>query len=557
MKNILVILLMVFLLFSCDESTNRRSGVQVGDVKEIAKLDKLLKKIDPSYIESTRKANISLTSTNLLELLPDINEYPIALDVRDSSSVEVAQIFTSSEKAGQGTDGLYVKMAEAFNKKGYEISNGKVAKIGIRKIASGAGASFILAESNTPDAYSPSNALWGKMINAQGGNLTTIAEITAENTAGIIVKSSKVELITTGGKLDIQKLLTEVTSGNFAMGYTNPFQSSTGLNFLLTILDAFAEGDEANMLNPEVASAFEAFQMGVPFVAQNTIQMRDATLNSGVLDAFVLEHQTFVKAKGLGGYEFIPFGVKHNSPLYATEEADASEVEVLKLFAKFIESNKAETSKFGFGQGPSHKDTYTINDGVVISQAQKIWKDKKSGGRPIAAVFVADVSGSMDGQNIDALKEALDSASSFISTNNSIGLVTYSDKVNVELPIRKFNLQHKAQFIGAVEDLNAGGGTATNDAILVALDELRTFGESNPDHRLMCFILSDGKTTAGYDISKVKNVIKAIGIPVHAIAYGLDLNELKDIASLVEASYTESSTDSASYNIGNLLNAQM
>ena len=39
-----------------------------------------------------------------------------------------------------------------------------------------------------PDAFSPSNFLWGDMLLADGIELTTIAEVTAPNTAGIIVK---------------------------------------------------------------------------------------------------------------------------------------------------------------------------------------------------------------------------------------------------------------------------------------------------------------------------------------------------------------------------------
>lgn len=548
---VLFSILFMVVLFGCENEDI--SSVQVGT------LSKYIEEINPSYHESMVKANISLTSTNLLELLPDINEYPVVVKAKDSNNIEAVEIFTSSEKAGEGEDGLYVKMAEMFNKQNKTISNGKVAKVGIRRIASGAGASFIMANEFTPDAYSPSNELWGKMINAQGGNLTVIDKVTAPNTAGIIIKSSKVGLITTNGVLDIQKLLNEVTSGNFAMGYTNPFQSSTGLNFLLTVLDSFAGGDEKNMLNPEVAAAFEAFQMGIPFVAQNTLQMRDATLNSGVLDAFVLEYQTFSQAKGLGGYKFIPFGVRHDGPLYATEKANAVEVEVLKMFASFLKSRRSDIDKYGFGQGPAHKDVYEIKDGVVISQAQKIWKDKKSGGRPIAAMFVADISGSMAGDKIRALKKALVDASGLISSNNAIGLITYSSNVNVDVPIRQFKLQQKSQFIGAVENLSEDGGTATNNALLVALDELKKFGENNPGHKLVCFLLSDGETTEGFPLTKVDGVIKAVGIPVHTVAYGKDINavELKKIAGLVEASFTNSSEDSASYNIGNLLNTQM
>ncbi|MEZ5476894.1 MAG: hypothetical protein R3E95_05245 [Thiolinea sp.] len=93
------------------------------------------------------------------------------------------------------------------------------------------------------------------------------------------------------------------------------------------MLNAFAEGDESQMLSPDVASAFEAFQAGVPFVAQTTIQMRDAAVGSGVLDGLVMEYQSWVNVTGMEDYQFIPFGVRHDSPLYATPEADPAERE--------------------------------------------------------------------------------------------------------------------------------------------------------------------------------------------------------------------------------------
>jgi Ca-activated chloride channel family protein len=513
--------------------------------------------VEPTYRENQVRANIQLTQTNLLSMLPDLREYPISLNARDDSRTEAVEIFTSSEKAGSGRDGFYLELADAFNRQRNTIENGKQARVAIRKIASGLGAQFMLARRYTPDAYSPSNSLWAKLLEANGVQLETIADVTAPNTAGIIVKKSKKELITTDGKLDIAKLLTNVSDGSFSMGYTNPYQSSTGLNFLLTVLNSFAEGDETQMLSPDVASAFEAFQAGVPFVAQNTLQMRDAAQGSGVLDALVMEHQSWVNVTGMNDYEFIPFGVRHDSPLYATPEADPDEREVLKLFAKFIGSQQSAVSNFGFGRQSNYSNAYEINDSSIIGQAQKVWKLKKSGGRPIAAVFVADVSGSMEGARIKNLKRAMIESSDLINSTNSIGLVTYSEQVNVDLLIRPFNVQQKALFNGAVGRLRTGGKTATNNAVLVAAELLLEYGKTNPDHKKVIFLLSDGETNRGVEFTEVEKALEWSGIPIHSIAYELKSDHLKALAGLAEGAYIESSADSASYRIGNLLNSEM
>ena len=539
-------------LFSCGPGSVDSKDEALEQLSNI-----LDKKVAFSQKENTYRANIQLTQTNLLSILPGINEYPMTLAANDSTQVEAVEIFTSSEKAGKQRDGFYLEMADLFNRKKIQISNGKTAQIGIRKIASGLGAQFILAQRYVPDAFSPSNHLWGDMLSAQGINVTQIAEVTAPNTAGVIVRKSKKNEITTNNELDVQKLLNAVTSGSFSMGYTNPYQSSTGLNFLLTVLNAFAEGDETEFLAPDVASAFEAFQQGVPFVAQTTLQMRDAAVNSGVLDALVMEHQSWVNVKGMGDYEFVPFGVRHDSPLYATPEADKAEREVLTRFAQFIENNRARTRDYGFGQNPQYKSNYSLENGATILGAQKIWKDKKSGGRPIAAMFVADISGSMDGTRLKNLKRALIESSDLISSTNSIGLVTYNQDVNVDLYIRPFNVQQKSLFMGAVEGLSAAGGTATNDAVLVALNELSDYSKTNPDHKLVVFVLSDGETNKGLEYGDVVEIMQWTDIPIHTIAYELSSEHLKSMASLAEGAYIESSAESASYRIGNLLNSEM
>lgn len=515
------------------------------------------KDIRPTYRENQYRANISLTQTNLLSLLPDIREYPIVFGPRDNARVESVEIFTSSEKSGSRRDGFYIELANAFNNERITLSNGKTAAIAIRKIASGLGTQYMLAGQYMPDAFSPSNLLWGAMLDSAGVDLTTVAEITAPNTAGIVVKKNRLEQITSNGELDVSKLLTNVTNGSFAMGYTNPYTSSTGLNFLLTILNEFAGGDEAEMLSPDVASAFEAFQTGVPFVAQTTLQMRDAAQESGVLDGMVMENQSWVNVTGMRDYTFVPFGVRHDSPLYATPEADASEREVLNLFAQFIERNQRAVEQFGFGKNPTYQSAYAIDDTSILGQAQRLWKQKKSGGRPIAAVFVADVSGSMEGKRIKNLKNALIESSDLISSGNAIGLVTYNEQVNVDLPIREFDVQQKSLFIGAVERLAVGGRTATNDGVLVAADLLAQFQKSNPDHKLVIFVLSDGERNRGFSLEDVRGALEWSSIPVHSIAYEIQSDELKQLSGLAEGAYITSSAESASYRIGNLLNSEM
>jgi len=264
-----------------------------------------------------------------------------------------------------------------------------------------------------------------------------------------------------------------------------------------------------------------------------------------------------VNVTGMKEYEFIPFGIRHDSPLYATPEANDAEREVLAQFAEFISRQSNSLSNFGFGRKSNYSDGYDLQDVSLIANAQQLWKQKKSGGRPIAAIFVADVSGSMAGQRLDNLKRALVESADLINSVNAIGLVSYHEQVNVDLFVKSFDVRQKALFIGAVQRLTPGSRTATNDAVVVAANQLIEFKDKNPDHKLIMFVLSDGKTNRGMDFSKAERVLEYAGIPIHTIAYEISSDHLKALSTLAEGAYIESSAGSASYRIGNLLNSEM
>ena len=187
-----------------------------------------------------------------------------------------------------------------------------------------------------------------------------------------------------------------------------------------------------------------------------------------------MEYQTFVKTESLqSGFEFIPFGVAHDNPLYAVGDPSSDTREVLELFAAFADRQEYQdlAQEFGFDP-PQYSSDVAIPSGETLIQAQQLWKDKKDGGRPVAAVFVTDVSGSMDGSKILAVQRALLSAQGFIAKDNAVGLVEFSDEVVVRLPISEFDLIQQGKFVAAAEDMAPAGGTAMYDGVAVGLSML-------------------------------------------------------------------------------------
>lgn len=487
------------------------------------------------------------------DTIPNIDKYPAKVENTTDSYIE---IFSTGEKAGNGKDGWLIDVANNFNESKFEI-NGKIISVKVREITSGLGMDYIISEKYLPNAYSPSNELWGEMIKANGKTIELCDDRMVGNVAGILISKEKYdELIKKYGAINLKNITQAVANGEINMGYTNPFASATGLNFLVSTLATF---DSSNPLSEKAIDGFNEFQNNIPLIAYTTLQLRNSA-ESGILDGFIMEYQTYVNSPELKtDYIFTPFGYRHDSPLYSVGNLSNEKKEILNKFIEFYKQDKYQelAVKDGFNALEDYKCEIENLDGNTILQAQKLWKENKNGDKPIVAVFVADVSGSMEGEPLNELKKSLLNGSRYIGEENSIGLVTYSNDVNINLPIEKFDLNQRSLFTGAVQDMDASGGTATFDAIAVAVQMLLDEKEKNPDAKLMLFVLSDGETNIGHSLDDLREILESVKIPVHTIGYNANIEALENISRINEATSINADSDDVIYKLGSLFNAEM
>lgn len=516
------------------------------------KLKKICKDININEVEP-RKAPIDLGVKDVKDTIPNIDKYPAKVENTTDSYIE---IFSTGEKAGNGKDGWLIDVANNFNESKFEI-NGKIISVKVREIASGLGMDYIISEKYLPDAYSPSNELWGEMIKANGKTIELCDDRMVGNVAGILISKEKYdELIKKYGAINLKNITQAVANGEINMGYTNPFASATGLNFLVSTLATF---DSSNPLSEKAIDGFNEFQNNIPLIAYTTLQLRNSA-ESGILDGFIMEYQTYINSPELKtNYIFTPFGYRHDSPLYSVGNLSNEKKEILNKFIEFYKQDKYQelAVKDGFNALEDYKCEIENLDGNTILQAQKLWKENKNGDKPIVAVFVADVSGSMEGEPLNELKKSLLNGSRYIGEENSIGLVTYSNDVNINLPIEKFDLNQRSLFTGAVQDMDASGGTATFDAIAVAVQMLLDEKEKNPDAKLMLFVLSDGETNIGHSLDDLREILESVKIPVHTIGYNANIEALENISRINEATSINADSDDVIYKLGSLFNAEM
>ena len=528
---------------------------QKSDEDTRKKISELLSQVKIENV-NTKKAPISDEDMISEEdELPDIEKsYP--LTVTGSGNINI-EIFSSPEKSGTGSDGWLNDVANDFNSENFSV-NGKTISVSIRSVSSGPAYDYIRTGKYVPDAISPSNEFWGKMLQASGVETTLKEKKLAGNTAGVLLSKSKYkEIIDKYGAVNMKVISQATASGEIYMGYTNPFVSSTGLNFLVSTLYTY---DPDDLLSAKAVEGFRIFQENVPLVSYNTLQMRKSA-ESGSLDALVMESQLYNNDASLNvNYVFTPFGVRHDNPMYALGKLSSDKNAVLEKFCEYCLTEKAQAHarECGFNQNENYTSELpdTIK-GEQLIQAQKLYKENKNSGRPIIAVFIADTSGSMSGEPINKLQKSLINSMQYISKDNYIGLISYNNRVYMNLPIAKFDLNQQSLFKGAVQSLDSTGQTATYDALVVAIDMINKAKEAQPDAKTMIFLLSDGEQNVGYSLNEIETVVKDYQIPIYSIGYNANIEALKRISEINEAATINADSDDIIYQLKNLFNSEM
>lgn len=173
--------------------------------------------------------------------------------------------------------------------------------------------------------------------------------------------------------------------------------------------------------------------------------------------------------------------------------------------------------------------------------------------RPATSIFVLDVSGSMKGQRLVQMKEALKllsgaeaSAASqryaAFQARERVWLIPFSGQVGqpVRVQLEPGDLQAgRAQVLDYADSLLADGGTAIYDALTLAQQQARQELRADPERFVSIVLLTDGANTAGRDwaaFEREQRMARAGGAPlarVFPIIFGeAQPGEMQDLARL-------------------------
>ena len=539
-------------LTGCSSVYKNGTAGYLSEEEALKELDSLMTKVD---VTTNSKPVMDIYSEDVSEAdtLADINTFPVTIRGDGDINIEIA---AATELSSEVPDDWINEVAEKFNRDSYEI-NGKKIGVSIRKITSGEVVTYITAGGYQPEVFIPSNAAWGKMLDASGYKTEMITDRIAGNTAGILIKKDIYDTFTQNyGDVTVGNVLKAATAGDLTFAYTNPYTSSTGLNVLCSMLASF---DPSDPLSDDATNALLEYQKTSPPVAYTTAVLRNQAAK-GVINAMVMERQAYANTSELKNYVYTPVGIRHDHPVYTFDWTTDEEKEAARIFADYCKSENMQklASEKGFNQDDDYVSQDTGMSGADYIAAQKVWKQNKNGGKPIVAVFVADVSGSMDGEPLNSLKQSLIGSSSYISSDHYIGLVSYANEVTVNLPIAQFDATQRAYFSGEVKSLSAGGGTATYDAVLTGMQMLEEYSKTVPDAKLMLFVLTDGEQNSGYSLSRITGVVGGLKIPVYTIAYNYDsVSELETLSNINEAAQIKANSDDVVNQLRNLFNVNL
>lgn len=484
--------------------------------------------------------------------LPNIDSYNLL--VKGGGDIDI-EIFLHANNAEDNIVSLISYVAQAFNKEQMKL-DGKIVSVSIRLLEENLAEEYIL-KGIYPQGYICPNELYGIWLKEQGVNLTLINDTTLKNSIGIAIEKHKFEEINRKfGNVTIDTIIEACKENVISFAYSNPINSSVGLNFIASVFSKFNITDFSCV---DGMTDFSEFHKSISLVSFNNEQLENAIAQKSI-NAFAIDYQTFMKKEKNKDYEFILFGTSENNPIYSVGEITENESKILESFSDYFSnaSVKQYIQKLGYSlKGVDDLKYYeNINS---ISTILYIWKKQRAENEDVRIAFLMDTSKSMEnGGKLEALKNALLNSTKYIDGNTKIGLFTFNAVATNNLNVSKFDTEHKKCFVGAINNLKASGKTSLNNALLFTHKIL--LKKANEESKLLIILLTDGGTNKENDISfeQTKRIINALNVPIYVIEYGkvIDDEELKKISELNNGICINADTQNIGYVLKTIFRAE-
>lgn len=145
---------------------------------------------------------------------------------------------------------------------------------------------------------------------------------------------------------------------------------------------------------------------------------------------------------------------------------------------------------------------------------------------PIALMLAIDVSGSMNGPKLNAVREAAARMAAGLNDNDLLGLCAFDETARILLPITAMNAEGRRAAAGVIHGLRPGGSTALCAGWRLAADELTREDARFTGRSLHVVVLSDGQGNHGETnpgaLAEYSSCLALRGIATSSIGVGDD-----------------------------------
>ncbi|MGB9740005.1 MAG: VWA domain-containing protein [Chloroflexus aggregans] len=138
---------------------------------------------------------------------------------------------------------------------------------------------------------------------------------------------------------------------------------------------------------------------------------------------------------------------------------------------------------------------------------------------PVNVCFVLDRSGSMKGEKIERLRQAVVKAIELLDQQDSIAIVIFDHRTEVLVPAQP--VRNRAMILDLVHRIHDAGGTRIAPAVEKGLQELQKM----PPGVRRLILLTDGQTEHEKECLLRADDAGRLGVPITALGIGKDWNE--------------------------------
>lgn len=351
--------------------------------------------------------------------------------------------------------------------------------------------------------------------------------------------------------------------GRFSWGHTDPEISTTALSTLLAEFYA-ATGKQrdltvADIQKPESQEFIRKLGQGIKHYGYNTLVFSEnmRKFGMGYISAFPMEEVTLIdfnKNKNPPTPLVAIYPREgtfwHDNPFIIMASASEQEQRAAELFYDFLLTEESQRLAMSYGFRPANvnvaladpispaygvqpqgvQSVLPVPPAEVIVAAKNAWSLNR---KRADILIVVDVSGSMEGEKLEAAKAGLGTFLGRILPDDRVGLVTFSTESRLVVPPAPLS-EVRIRLDDAIAVMRAQGRTALYDALIDGKEALDSLSPTDDDRIRAIVLLSDGQDNASRaTLDQVRLAFEESGISIFPVAYGADADteSLQQIAT--------------------------